>query len=671
MSDRSKKETGTPTHDKISEKTADEIIEEVMRESIFQLSEEVKEMESTDGTEDDEGEYNGTVQKEDRKSREEVEEKAEDAETDRSSGGRYDVYSISDDPESTYSGLEPQERVRDYSEYGDEHDSDKYDDADENEAYDDGYGYDDEYGDNEYEDENDEYDDDLDDDEYDYDFDDDEYDDEETNWFKKKRALNKKQKQNPVDTHAEQVREGQKKKVWMIGGSIAGVLIIVYLVFSVYFMSHFFYNTKINNIIFGGKTVADAEAYMKQQVEDYELTIVEQGGGKESISGTEISLKYKGGEALKEIMDAQNAFLWPVAFFINKNADAVIQVSFDEAALTNRIQTLKCMLPENQTPPVSAYPKFNGLEYEIVEEVTGSKVKQQIFIEEVHTYVSQFKPTLNMEETGCYETPAFTKTSEEVTAAKDYMNEYLKAKVTYDLSPHSEVVDAQLISQWLTVDENMKVAFNTEAVGSYIDELKNKYDTAGKVRSITTPTGKTSEVSGGYYGWEIDRDGEYQLLIENIQSGGTVNRQLVYSQTAVTHAAQDWGNTYIEVDLTTQHMWYIVDGAVALETDVVTGLPKEDRETPQGVFEILELGEDEILRGDKKSDGTYEYETPVDYWMRVTWSGIGFHDATWQPAFGGELYLTKGSHGCINMPLEKAAVLYKMLSYNCPVIMHY
>ena len=47
------------------------------------------------------------------------------------------------------------------------------------------------------------------------------------------------------------------------------------------------------------------------------------------------------------------------------------------------------------------------------------------------------------------------------------------------------------------------------------------------------------------------------------------------------------------------------------------------------------------LRGDKKPDGTYEYETPVEYWMRVTWTGIGFHDAKWQTAFGGEIYKTR------------------------------
>lgn len=48
---------------------------------------------------------------------------------------------------------------------------------------------------------------------------------------------------------------------------------------------------------------------------------------------------------------------------------------------------------------------------------------------------------------------------------------------------------------------------------------------------------------------------------------------------------------------------------------------------------------DEVLIGETDpSTGKPIYETPVNYWMRVTWTGIGFHDATWQAAFGGTRY---------------------------------
>ena len=64
---------------------------------------------------------------------------------------------------------------------------------------------------------------------------------------------------------------------------------------------------------------------------------------------------------------------------------------------------------------------------------------------------------------------------------------------------------------------------------------------------------------------------------------------------------------------------------------------------------------------------------PVRFWMRVTWSGIGFHDADWQSAFGGTLNQISGtgSHGCINMPVDQAQLLFSKVEVGTPVIIHY
>ena len=51
--------------------------------------------------------------------------------------------------------------------------------------------------------------------------------------------------------------------------------------------------------------------------------------------------------------------------------------------------------------------------------------------------------------------------------------------------------------------------------------------------------------------------------------------------------------------------------------------------------------------------------------------GIGFHDASWQSAFGGTRYKTHGSHGCINMPTDQAAKMYELISDGTPVVVHY
>lgn len=77
-----------------------------------------------------------------------------------------------------------------------------------------------------------------------------------------------------------------------------------------------------------------------------------------------------------------------------------------------------------------------------------------------------------------------------------------------------------------------------------------------------------------------------------------------------------------------------------------------------------------MLRGKQLANGKYEYETKVNYWMPFN-GGIGFHDASWQPYFGGDRYLEGGSHGCINMPPDSAAELYNIIQYNVPIVCFY
>ena len=367
-------------------------------------------------------------------------------------------------------------------------------------------------------------------------------------------------------------KHGKKKRGGIIIASILGAVALVYLGFSFFFMNHFYFGTKINDVSFSGKTVEDVENYMKKQVSDYTLTLKERDGKTETIQGSAIDLQYKNGKGVEEVKENQNPFLWFTAFFGNDSAQATVEVSYNEDKLNQAMASLECLKEENQTAPVSAQPVFNGEQFEIQAETLGTQIDQETFSKVLHDYVGQFRATLDLDKEKCYVAPKFTSESKEVISAKDSMNSYLNASITYTVEPRT-VVDKSLISQWMTVDENMNVTFSEDAMGAYIDELCNQYNTAGKVRTITTPTGKTAQVSGGGYGWKVDRDGEYETLVNNIKSGEAVEREPVYSQTAASHGAQDFGTTYLEVDLTTQHMWYIVDGAVKLEADVVTGIP--------------------------------------------------------------------------------------------------
>lgn len=464
-----------------------------------------------------------------------------------------------------------------------------------------------------------------------------------------------------------------RKKLYMAGGILA-FLAVLYVGGAVFFSGRYLPRTQINGHKVSGKTAAQAEKVLEDDVKGYELKLTGMDNVTDVISGSDISLEYKGSAGAEKVLEEQNGFLWIISFFSKDDRTVDVGISYDEDALAERIASLNVLSGE-QTPAVSAYPKYDGEKFVVEPEQYGNSVDKEALKEKIAGALASLSDSLDLEEENCYELPAYTSDSEEVKQACDTMNQYCAAKIVYSMG-EEVVIDASVISGWLTVDEEMQPVIDEEAVRLWLQEFGDKYDTVGTTRTFTTPAGKAATVSGGTYGWSINEKSEYEVIVDAVKNGKTLEREPEYyiGGTAAAHAMPDWGDTYVDVDLTEQHMWYVVGGEIALETDVVTGGPDEGRITPEGTYSIQEKSEDEVLVGATDPEtGEPSYETPVNYWMRVTWSGIGFHDATWQAAFGKGLNQIAGigSHGCINMPLDKAAELYGMLEVGTPVIIHY
>ena len=461
-----------------------------------------------------------------------------------------------------------------------------------------------------------------------------------------------------------------KKNVLRIVVIIGIALLSVYIFFTFFFKSHYFLNTTINGKDFSGLKVKDVEEYFLDQVKGYNLNITDINGNIQAIKGSDIKLKYEGNTDANKVMDNQNMFAWPVSIFKKNNIDTVVGVSYDEEALISMIDDLSVVTGE-QINSVSAYPEFDGSEFKITPEIQGTAIKKEVLVEKIIESVTSFKDNLDLVAEGCYDMPAYTKDSKEVIEAEKEMNDMLGAKITYKMK-EDVVIDTELIATWLKCDENMQVYIDEEAIKNWLTEFGDTYDTKGTTRTIVSPDGKQVEVSGGTYGWSINEKEELPLIVEHIKNKDVIEKEPVYYEKAASKSKQDWGSTYAEVDLTTQHMWYIKDGNVVLQSDIVTGSPDSDRATPQGVYSILEKTKDKTLVGSKDpATGKPKYETPVSFWMRVTWSGIGFHDATWQSSFGGDRYTYAGSHGCINMPYDKAKALFESITVGTPVVVHY
>lgn len=474
------------------------------------------------------------------------------------------------------------------------------------------------------------------------------------------------------ETETEEPKKSRKTLMIVIISVVAALVLLggIYFGMTKKYSECFLEGTFVNGIECSGMTIDQVGNLLQKQVEEYVLTIEGANGTTEEIKGTEIDIVYKGYKQLKESFEKQNPYAWPKAFFKTNDITVEVDLEYDAAKLEERIATLECLKPENQIAAVAATVIYQDGQFVIQNESYGTQIDTEKFNEVIVSLITSVGTRLNLEEAGCYLQPRFTKDSAEVIAARDEMNKYLTATITYSLDNVVVTVDKSITYEWISVDENMSPVISSDGAKAFAKTLGNQYNTADRGGQITTPTGKVANVALAGYGRAVGVDEETNQLIAEIKEGKTVTREPIFSRSATPEGQTIWGTTYIEVDISAQHMWYIVNGQIALETDVVTG-KKGSNDTPTGTYTILEMQRNRVLRGRPLANGKPSYLTPVSYWMRVTWSGIGFHDANWQPTFGGERYITNGSHGCINMPPAKAAELYGMISKGTPVIIHY
>ena len=71
----------------------------------------------------------------------------------------------------------------------------------------------------------------------------------------------------------------------------------------------------------------------------------------------------------------------------------------------------------------------------------------------------------------------------------------------------------------------------------------------------------------------------------------------------------DLAGTYVEVNLTTQHIWFYVDGQLIVESDLVSGCVSKGTETQTGAFPLAYKESPSVLTGGDAANG---WRTEVD-----------------------------------------------------------
>lgn len=263
----------------------------------------------------------------------------------------------------------------------------------------------------------------------------------------------------------------------------------------------------------------------------------------------------------------------------------------------------------------------------------------------------------------------FTKAwiSSEATADTDLVNpyqkdgQYGKLRLALKFDSHYEFLTAGELAEHMTETEDHRLVPDDAFLTKWLEQLAERYDTQGVPRQFTTSHGEEITLYKGDFGWKMDLEQTKALLLDNLQTNAKLILEPVWAHKGVTfEKGNDIGDSYVEVDLTNQKVWLYKDGKKLLETDCVTGTLGTDRQTPGGVYSIYYMQSPAVLRG-------ADYTSPVEYWMAYN-GNIGLHDANWRSTFGGDIYRTDGSHGCVNLPTEAARLIYETVTNGYPVV---
>ena len=472
----------------------------------------------------------------------------------------------------------------------------------------------------------------------------------------------------------------KKHKGLKITGLAAAMAVVVagcaYAGMTYYYSDRFFEGTWINGIDCSGKTAYEVETALADKVQDYSIQVSSRNQEPQMITGEQINYQYLSTGETLQLLKNQKPYEWIKGFYEQKSYTVAENVAYDKTLLQQQVTALNCAKTENQTAPENAYVAFKDNQFQIVPETEGTQLNVKQAYRILDQAVADTQASIDFGTApDAYVSAEVTQNDPELQSALEACNNYTKASITYTFGDQTATLDGNTIKDWLQFDEKGQLLMDDNTfhqhIADYVAQLAATYNTVGTEREFHTTSGRTVYVYSSVYGWAINQAAEAAQLAQEIQSGTQTTREPIYEQTANSHGLNDLGNTYIEVDLSNQHMYYYQSGSLIFDSEFVSGnMSYSDRQTHAGIFTLYSKTSPSVLRGDKKPDGTYEYEEPVDYWMPFD-GGIGFHDAPWRDAFGGDIYLTNGSHGCINLPPENAAVLYSIIDYNVPIVCFY
>jgi lipoprotein-anchoring transpeptidase ErfK/SrfK len=253
-----------------------------------------------------------------------------------------------------------------------------------------------------------------------------------------------------------------------------------------------------------------------------------------------------------------------------------------------------------------------------------------------------------------------------LASAKAKLEATLHQKITIAVGDQTVTPSPTDIADWLMLTPTTKgvdVGVNTDKLHNYLQSVA--YDKTASPRSQIT-NGAGEVVAAGVRGTVVTgTDDAQDQIYKSVLSGSGVDVSLTANLTPFKTVVSPGTGKWIEVDLTTKHMYAYSNNAVARTFLISAGAAATP--TVTGRFAVYSKYRTQNMYGGN-ADGSNYFQPNVPY-VNYFYRDYAIHGNYWRPSsyFGN----INSSHGCVGVNVNDGAWIYSWAAVGTPVVVHY
>ncbi|MDK6805034.1 L,D-transpeptidase family protein [Aerococcus sp. UMB7834] len=456
--------------------------------------------------------------------------------------------------------------------------------------------------------------------------------------------------------------ESSKGLVWGLVIALVAVLGL-YGGGAYYYSQHFLPRTQVSATKVSNMNLEEADKKVSEKIAGQTIDVKE--GDKEvaQLPIDSLGLPIESQIALKKMLDEQNQWAWPLAFFTDRQLQGkYVDGDLDGATIDKIMNQLGIDNSQRKESENARLENSSDQGFTVVDSVQGNQISADALQDLFNKNIDNGNYQVNLAD--AYIQPTLKEDDPSLQSKIKKLDDIKGSKLVLKVDGKEHQIPEEEIASWLYIDDQGEPAVDMDQVNVYLQGLNQEISGLLTSHDFQSTMAGVVTVQPGTYGWYIDRS---KAADEVAQAALKGKDTVIEPSIAGSGYGQDnfFGQDYVEVDMINQKMFIYLNGELQLSTDIVSG--HDMTPTNPGAFAVNNMQSPSVLRGYDPKTGN-KYASPVSYWVPFDYVGQGIHDANWQPVFGGGWYHQNGSNGCINVQPSVMPTVYSLVHVGMPVV---